>query len=242
MNTRGNQFLLETAHTFIGKELAVTDWVFIDQMQANIFGEVTRWNHWMHSDPARCAEESPYGGTLIHGFMMVALITHFHAMADLRPADAARSLNYGMDKVRVLRPVVIGEGVYLRDRITLLDVEDKGDGKRLFKTANVIEAKGSEEPAIYIEYLNYWFPESGLAQLRPSKPPPTGQGGRTMDARMTGCSGVLGSTEAGRRDGNISDRRSLLKRCFYTLLRRCITQTFTALRVAMQAPHVVRVL
>ena len=76
----------------------------------------------------------------MHGFMMVSLITHFLEIADLRPGDGSRSLNYGMDKVRVLRPVVIGDGVRLRDRITLLDVSDKGDGKRLFKTGHQIEA------------------------------------------------------------------------------------------------------
>ena len=140
MTEQPQSFLLANAHTFIGQELAVTDWVFINQMQVNVFGEVTRWNHWMHSDPERCAEESPYGGTLVHGFMMVSLITHFHAIANLRPADAARSLNYGMDKVRVLQPVIVGDGVYLRDRITLLDVQEKGEGKLLFRTANVIEA------------------------------------------------------------------------------------------------------
>ncbi|NKC16497.1 MAG: MaoC family dehydratase [Gammaproteobacteria bacterium] len=121
-------FLLANAHTFVGLEVALTDWVFIDQIQANVFGEVTRWTPWMHSDPQRCAKESPYGGTLLHGFMMVSLLTHFLDMARLRPADASRSLNYGMDKVRVLQPVVIGDGVRLRDRITLLDVSDKGGG------------------------------------------------------------------------------------------------------------------
>ena len=94
-DSAATDFLLENAHTFVGKELAVTEWIFIDQMQANVFGEVTRWNHWMHSDPERCERESPYGGALLHGFMLVSLVTHFHATAHLRPADAARSLNYG---------------------------------------------------------------------------------------------------------------------------------------------------
>ena len=37
-------------------------------------------------------------------------------------------------------------------------VQEKGEGKLLFRTANVIEAKGSDKPAMYVEYLNYWFP------------------------------------------------------------------------------------
>ena len=154
----GREYTLANAHSFVGQELAVTDWVFVDQVQANVFGEVTRWAHWMHSDPQRCEAESPYGGAIMHGFMMVSLITHFLELADLRPSDGSRSLNYGMDKVRVLRPVVIGDGVRLRDRIRLLDVNDKGDGKRLFKTGHQIEADDGDTPAVYVEYLNYWFP------------------------------------------------------------------------------------
>ena len=151
-------FLLSNAHTYIGRELAVSDWVFIDQVQTNVFGEVTRWSPWMHSDPKRCAAESPYGATLLHGFFMLSLITHFLDTAKLRPADADRSLNYGMDKVRVLRPVTVADGVRLRDRITLLDVTDKGDGKRLFKTGHSIEVEHSDSAALYVEYLNYWIP------------------------------------------------------------------------------------
>ncbi|MBT6274227.1 MAG: MaoC family dehydratase [Chromatiales bacterium] len=158
MNTSSEPFLLSNAHTFVGREMALTDWVFVDQIQANVFGEVTRWTPWMHSDPKRCEEESPYGGTIMHGFMMVSLLTHFLDIANLRPTDAGHSLNYGMDKVRVLRPVVIGDGVQLRDRITLLDVTDKGEGRRLFKTGHSIEVKDSDKPAVYVEYLNYWYP------------------------------------------------------------------------------------
>ncbi len=158
--TAGRKFLLATAHEFVGQELAMTDWVSIDQMQVNVFGEVTRWATWMHCDPDRCRDESPYGATILHGFHALALITHFIESADLRPPDLAYTLNYGMDKVRVLRPVLIGDGVRLRDRITLLDVVDKGDGKRLLKTGNLIEADDAEEPAVYAEYLSYWFPKS----------------------------------------------------------------------------------
>ena len=152
-------FTLANAHTFVGTEMALTDWVFVDQIQVNVFGEVTRWTPWMHSDPVRCEAESPYGGAIMHGFMMVSLITHFLELANLRPLDASHALNYGMDKVRILRPVVISDGVRLRDRITLLGVEDKDAGKRLFKTGHLIEADDAQAPAAYIEYLNFWFPQ-----------------------------------------------------------------------------------
>ena len=155
------EFLLKNAHEFIGREMAVTDWVHLDQVQVNVFGEVTRWATWMHCDPARCAEESPYGGAILHGFHMVSLLSHFLETAGLRPPDGKYSLNYGLDKVRVLRPVVIGDGVRLRARVSFIDVIDKGEGRRILKTGNLIEQDGHREPALYAEYLSHWYPKTG---------------------------------------------------------------------------------
>jgi len=161
MNEPQSPFRLASAEDFVGREVAVTDWEFIDQKQVNDFGEVTRWPFWMHSDPVRCAEESPYGGTLVHGFFMLSLVTHFMLQAGImRPPDAAYSLNYGLDKVRVLRPVLVGDGVWLRDRITLLEVAERDEGRRRIKVGNLLEVKGEDEPVLYAEYLGYWFPKT----------------------------------------------------------------------------------
>ena len=149
---------LATIHESIGSEVAVTDWVDLDQMQVNIFAEVTRWTPKGHIDPEWAKENSPYGDTLVHGFFMVSLVTHFLELGGLRFPDGQNSLNYGMDKVRILSPVLVGDGVQLRDRISVLDVTDKGDGKRLIKTAHQIEQQGHDQPAAYIEYLNFWHP------------------------------------------------------------------------------------
>jgi acyl dehydratase len=120
-------FRLSDAHTRIGETLAVSDWVSIDQVQVNVFGEVTRWRTPGHCDP-EYAKTTPYGGTLMHGFHMVALLSHFYRDAGLWPEDGRNPLNYGLDKVRVLKPVVIGDGVRLRSHISLLDVAAKGNG------------------------------------------------------------------------------------------------------------------
>ena len=150
---------MEHCERLVGQKIARTDWIDIDQMQVNILGEITRWPTWMHNDRDRAARESPYGGTIIHGFFMVSLLTFFSEAGGLRPADGKFSLNYGLDKVRVLRPAVIGEGVRLRDQITLLDVTEKSTGEYLMKSAHVIEQDGYDKPALYAEYLNYWFAE-----------------------------------------------------------------------------------
>lgn len=151
-------FYLATAHERIGEKLGVSDWVFIDQVQVNVFGEVTRWRTPGHCDP-EYAKTTRYGGTLIHGFHMVALMSHFFRDIGVWPEDGQTPLNYGMDKVRVLSPVVIGDGVNLRSHLSLLDVTDKGKGEYLLKTCHEIEVQGQEGRALYAEYLTYWFPK-----------------------------------------------------------------------------------
>lgn len=152
--------LLANAHEFTGREIGVTDWIDVDQIQVNIFGEVTRWRTWMHCDQERSRRESPYGDTIVHGFFYVSLLTHFEKAAGLSPRDGDYHLNYGVDRFRVLRPVTIGDGVRLRSRITLKSVEDKGEARKLCATAHLIEVEGAEEPAAYAEFLSYWYPKA----------------------------------------------------------------------------------
>ena len=102
---------------------------------------------------------TPYGGTLIHGFHMIALCSYFFESAGLRPVDGAYSLNYGLDNVRVLKPVVIGDGVRLRSHVSLLKAQDKGNGETLLTTTHQVEVEGKRDYALYAEYLSYWYPD-----------------------------------------------------------------------------------
>lgn len=158
-HTSDRPFLLSEAPQRIGEQLGVSDWVFIDQIQVNIFGEVTRWRTPGHCDP-EFAARGPYGGTLMHGFHMLGLLSHFFQDSGLHPQDGERPLNYGLDKVRVLKPVVIGDGVRLRSHISLLDAQDKGRGEVLLTTCHQVEVEGVEGYALYAEYLTYWHAKS----------------------------------------------------------------------------------
>ncbi|MDA0788602.1 MAG: MaoC/PaaZ C-terminal domain-containing protein [Proteobacteria bacterium] len=150
-------FLLKTAHERIGDHLGTSDWVFIDQVQVNVFGEVTRWRTPGHCDP-EYGKNTRYGGTLMHGFHVVSLLSHFFQNIGAWPADGGSPLNYGLDKVRVLQPIIIGDGVNLRSHVSLLAVTDKGRGEYLVKTKHEIEASGVEGYVVVAEYLTYWFP------------------------------------------------------------------------------------
>ncbi len=152
-------FLLSTAQSRIGQHLGVSNWVSIDQVQVNVFGEVTRWRTPGHCDPEYAAN-TRYGGTLMHGFHMVALLSHFYRDAGLWPKDGRDPLNYGLNRVRVLQPVLVGDGVRLRSHISLLNAEPKSRGEYLLTTRHDIEAHGVAEKVLYAEYLTYWFPSA----------------------------------------------------------------------------------
>jgi hypothetical protein len=50
MTPHGHEIQLSNADKYIGAEIGLTEWLELDQMQVNIFGEITRWPTWMHTD------------------------------------------------------------------------------------------------------------------------------------------------------------------------------------------------
>ena len=98
------EFRTDTAYQFIGKELAVSDWLTIDQNMVTTFATTTLDPDWMHVDVARSRESSPYGGTIVQGFLMLSLVIYFGHMGGTQPRDTAYALNYGLDRVRFLTP------------------------------------------------------------------------------------------------------------------------------------------
>ena len=155
MSQRNVTFMLVGSERLVGKKLGISPWVFIDQTQVNVFAEVTRWRTLGHCDP-EYASNTKYGGTLIHGFHVISLLSHFFKSAELWPEDGQDPLNYGIDKVRILKPIIIGDGVRLRSHISLLEVVPKKGGDMLVKTKHEIEVQNVEGFAIYAEYLTYW--------------------------------------------------------------------------------------
>src|SRR5262249_23297505 len=74
---------------FIGKELYVSEWLTIDQSMVTSFATTTLDPDWMHVDVARSRAESPYGGTIVQGFLMLSLVIYFGHMGGAQPKDTA---------------------------------------------------------------------------------------------------------------------------------------------------------
>ena len=146
-----NGYSMTTLGEFVGREIGVSEWVSVDQRRIDEFADCTGDRQWIHVDVDRARRESPYGGTIAHGYLTLSLAASLTIEAGAIPTDAKAALNYGLDKVRFIAPVRAGARV--RNRIVLLAVEKKSDGRVLIALQNTIEIEGETKPALIAESL-----------------------------------------------------------------------------------------
>ena len=149
------ELTIDTAAGHIGEEVALTRWLTITQEMVDGFARATLDPDWMHVDVERSRRESPFGGTIVQGFLLSSLVIHFSDRSRILPTDAAYGLNYGIDRARYLAPVRTGSRV--RDRIVLADFRERGENRYLMKTRHSIEIEGGEKPAAVVDWLTLAF-------------------------------------------------------------------------------------
>jgi acyl dehydratase len=131
----------------VGNEVAVSEWMTISQERVNQFAEATDDPQWIHVDVERAKRESPFGGTIAHGYMTLSLIPAlFESVVEL-PAGKM-SINYGLNKVRFPSPMLVGSR--LRGRFKLLAIEPM-DGCVQSIWQMTIEREGSDKPVCVAE-------------------------------------------------------------------------------------------
>ena len=135
----------------VGREVCTTDWLTIDQRRIDLFAEATGDFQWIHVDPVRAAADSPYGGTIAHGFLTLSLLGQWYEqyLPEALPF-CDMGLNYGLNKLRFTRPVPVDSRV--RGRFVLAGVDDVSGGLQLHFTVSV-EIEGSDKPALVTESL-----------------------------------------------------------------------------------------
>ena len=136
----------EELRTHLGLELGVSRWITVDQARIDAFAACTEDRQWIHVDVERDHRESPFGGPIAHGYLTLSLLAPT-SMEVLEGRIRARQLvNYGMEKMRLVAPVHAGRQI--RNRIRLLQVEDKGPARHLLSLECTMEIAGSEKPAL----------------------------------------------------------------------------------------------
>jgi acyl dehydratase len=140
----------DNVRSLIGSELGVSQWLLVDQARINAFADTTEDHQFIHVDPARAAQ-TPFGGTIAHGFLTLSLMPRLLADIGGRMQDAVMGLNYGFDKIRFLAPVRVNSRV--RARAKLLDVNEKAPEQFLIKQEITVEIENETKPALVAEWL-----------------------------------------------------------------------------------------
>lgn len=135
----------------VGREIGVSPWHLIDQRRIDAFAETTEDHQFIHVDPARAARETPFGGTIAHGFLTLSMLSVFNYEVIPRIAGAAMGVNYGFDRLRFISPVRAGSRI--RGRFTLIEAKMRSASELMSRTAVTVEIEGEDKPALAADWI-----------------------------------------------------------------------------------------
>ena len=128
-----------------GTKFDPSDWIEIGQDRIDAFADCTEDHQFIHVDQEKAAQ-TPFGGTVAHGFLTLSLLSRMVEGNGVAPENLVMALNYGFDKVRFLAPVKSGKRV--RAHVEVLSVDQKDDNRFLVKQGVSMEIEGEETPAL----------------------------------------------------------------------------------------------
>ena len=131
-----------------GQHAGFTEWQTMEQDRVNRFADATDDHQWIHVDVER-AKESPFGGTIAHGYLTLSLVAPIMGEL-LKVSDSSTGINYGLDRVRFPAPMPVG--ARWRGGGELLEVTEIPGGLQM-KVRVTIEVEGSEKPAMVADSL-----------------------------------------------------------------------------------------
>lgn len=142
---------LEQLTAAIGTELGCSEWRQVTQEMINLFADATDDHQFIHVDPERAARETPFGGTIAHGFLTLSLLSTLAYEALPMIEGATMGINYGFDRIRFANPVKAGGRI--RARFTLEDADIRPSGRVLLTYAVTLDVEGSVKPALTAQWL-----------------------------------------------------------------------------------------
>lgn len=139
----------------VGEDLGHSEWLEITQERVNLFAEATGDHQWIHVDRARAERESPFGGTVAHGFLTVALAPAL--LPELvEVSNCSRIVNYGIEKLRLREPVP--SGARIRLGASIHGVRSVPGGAMWVSLAVKFEVEGVKRPVCSGELIFVYFP------------------------------------------------------------------------------------
>ena len=145
---------LDDIRAKVGTDIGTSDWIMVDQQRIQLFADATEDQQFIHIDPTAAAQ-TPFGGTIAHGFLSLSLLSRMAADVMLRPDTLKMGVNYGLDRVRFIAPVRSGKRV--RGQFTLDSIEEKAPGQLLTRHTVTVELEGEAKPALTAIWLGMMF-------------------------------------------------------------------------------------
>lgn len=128
----------------------MSSWIALGQDRIDAFADATEDHQFIHVDPSAAAQ-TPFGGTIAHGFLTLSLLTRMGVDAMLLPKSLKMAINYGLDRMRFLAPVRAGKRV--RGRFVLDSIGEKAPGQWLLRHTVTVEIEDEPKPALTAEWL-----------------------------------------------------------------------------------------
>ncbi|QPB24595.1 MaoC family dehydratase [Rhizobium sp. 007] len=146
-----HEISLAEVSRLVGQEVGKSEWITVDQKIINLFADATHDHQFIHVDPQRAAAESPFGGTIAHGFLTLSLLSvmNFSGMPKIR--EQTMGLNYGFDRVRFMSPVKTGSRV--RGRFVLLDCRFRAANMLVTTCEVTVEIENENKPALTANWI-----------------------------------------------------------------------------------------
>lgn len=136
--------------SLVGQETEPSSWFEVTQERVNRFADATNDHQFIHIDQEKAAQ-TPFGGTIAHGFLTLSLVPFLTAEKARQVEGVEMGINYGSDKVRFLQPVPVGSRI--RARQVLREAVEKKPGQWLTRTTVTIEIEDQERPALIAEFI-----------------------------------------------------------------------------------------
>ncbi|MCY6379214.1 MaoC family dehydratase [Hoeflea prorocentri] len=135
----------------VGKEVGVSEWIEVDQKTIDLFADATHDHQFIHVDPERAKAETPFGGTIAHGFLSLSLLSKMNYDCLPHVKEQRMGINYGFNKIRFLTPV--RSGWHVRGRFVLKERRYRGQDMVMLTHGVSVEIKEEKKPAITAEWL-----------------------------------------------------------------------------------------
>ena len=145
---------LEDIRARVGTEVGTSSWLTIDQPRIEAFADATEDRQFIHVDP-EAAAQTPFGGTVAHGFLTLSMLSRMAAESMLVPDTLKMAVNYGFERVRFIAPVRSGKRI--RGRFVLDSVGEKAPGQLLMRHNVTVEIEGEDKPALTAQWLGLLF-------------------------------------------------------------------------------------